>query len=127
MIILHIYLKNKARTGVFMQTFYRPSYNVRAVIGAGGALEEVNGYYPHGGLLGLPQPAFKRADIFGRATPCLLSVAPMGLNIMIHAYITGVAPAASPPAYYLVPLTGLAAGVSEDSDGMDDTDFPEQR
>ena len=33
----------------------------------------------------------------------------MGLNIMIHAYITGVAPAAPPPAYYLAPLTGLAA------------------
>ena len=28
---------------------------------------------------------------------------------MIHAYITGVAPAAPPPAYYLAPLTGLAA------------------
>ena len=51
----------------------------------------------------------------------------MGLNIMIHAYITGVAPAAPPPAYYLAPPTGLAAGVSEDSDGMDDTDFPEHR
>ena len=48
----------------------------------------------------------------------------MGLNIMIHAYITGVAPAAPPPAYYLAPLTGLAAGVS---DGMDDTDFPKHR
>ncbi len=39
---------------------------------------------------------------------------------MIHAYITGVAPTAPPPAYYLAPLTGLAAGVSEDSDGMDE-------
>lgn len=45
---------------------------------------------------------------------------------MIHAYITGVAPAAPPPAYYLAPLTGLAAGVSEDSDGMDEN-FLEKR
>ena len=52
--------------------------NVRAVISQNGALEEVNGYYPHGGLLGLPQPAFKRADIFGRAAPLLIICRPDG-------------------------------------------------
>ncbi len=71
MIILHIYLKNKARTGVFMQTFYRPSYNVRAVIGAGGALEEVNGYYPHGGLLGAPATGVQARGYFW--TGCTLA------------------------------------------------------
>ena len=37
-----------------MQTFYRPSYNVRAVVSQDGALEEINGYYPYGGILGAP-------------------------------------------------------------------------
>ena len=54
--------------------------NVRAVIGAGGALEEVNGYYPYGGITGAPATGVKRADIFGRATPLLIICRPDGAN-----------------------------------------------
>lgn len=38
--------------------------NVRAVIGAGGALEEVKGYYPHGGLLGVPATGVQARGYF---------------------------------------------------------------
>ena len=52
--------------------------NVRAVIGAGGALEEVNGYYPYGGLLGAPATGVQARGYFWTGYALLIICRPDG-------------------------------------------------